>query len=280
MSETLLQHTAFSNAVYTLAAEGGNVGLCIGAEGALLVDVPRPSEVARIQSTLARMSPGPLRFLVNTHVHGDHVAGNEALGKQMLVIAHANVRRRMMTDQRITVGFSATNPAYPPDAWPRLVFEQSLTLHLNDEEIRLIHFPQGHSDSDVIVWFCKADVVHLGDLFWSPLFPFVDVENGGSVAGLIRNVERLMDLLPSTARLIPGHGVLSDMNGLQAYHRMLVRTTEWICAQRQAGRSAADIAQSMPAEWLPWGHPFIPPALWVDLVLYSYGLNEGSDDGA
>lgn len=277
MNETLLQPTAFSNAVYSLAAEGGNVGLCAGKEGVLLVDIPRPSEVARVQAALERLSPGPLGFLVNTHAHGDHVAGNAVLGKQMLVMAHANVRERMMTEQRITVGFDAVNPAYPPEAWPRLVFEQSLTLYLNDEEIRLIHFPQGHSDSDVIVWFCAANVVHLGDIFWSPMFPFVDVENGGSVAGLIRNVERLIDLLPSTVQLIPGHGVLSDMNGLKAYYHMLAGTTEWICAQRRAGHSAAEIAQSIPAEWQSWGRQFIPTSLWVDLVLYSYGLSTGNE---
>ncbi len=279
MSESPLQRTAFSDTVYALAAEGGNVGLCAGAEGVLLVDVPRPSEVARIQATLAQMPSGPLQFLVNTHAHGDHVAGNASLGKQMLVIAQANVRQRMMAEQRITVGFSAINPAYPPEALPRLIFERSLTLYLNDEEIRLIHFPQGHSDGDVIVWFCKADVVHLGDIFWSPLFPFVDVENGGSVAGLIRNVERLLDLLPPTAKLIPGHGVLSDMDGLKAYYRMLVETTEWICSRRRAGLGVADIAQSFPEEWRSWSHPFIQPAVWVDLVLYSYGLNERSGDG-
>ncbi|MBN2004140.1 MAG: MBL fold metallo-hydrolase [Anaerolineae bacterium] len=274
MNEALLQPTAFSPVVYSLAAEGGNVGLCVGKEGVLVVDIPRTSEVARVRDALGRLSPGPLRFLANTHVHGDHVAGNAELGKQMLVIAHANVRKRMMSEQRITVGFSATNPAYPPEAWPRLIFDQSLTLYLNDEEIRLVHFPQGHSDSDVVVWFCKANVAHLGDIFWSPMFPFVDVENGGSVAGLIRNVERLLDLLPPATRLIPGHGVMSDMDGLRAYYRMLVETSEWICAQRRAGHGAAEIVQSMPEEWQHWGRQFISVSIWVDLVLYSYGLSE------
>ncbi|CAG0928665.1 hypothetical protein TFLX_01004 [Thermoflexales bacterium] len=270
--EISLRPQLLSGTVYLLPAEGGNVGLCAGQDGAVWVDIPQAAEVARVQAGVESLAPGPLKFLVNTHAHGDHVAGNALLGEQMPIIAHTNVRKRLMADQSITVGIKTVIPAQPPVAWPRIVFDQALTLHLNGEEIRLIHFPQGHSDSDVIVWFSTANVVHVGDIFWPGMFPFVDVENGGSVEGLKQNVAKLIELLPATAQIIPGHGPVSDLTGLKAYHRMLGETTDWICKQRRANKSVENIRQAVPEEWLTWGHEFISTAAWVELVLYSYGM--------
>jgi cyclase len=272
LRENPLQPQLLSRTVYFLPAEGGNIGLCAGKEGALLVDIPQAAEVARAQASLDRLAPGPLKFLVNTHAHGDHVAGNAILGEQMPIIAHANVRKRLMADQQITVGIEAVIPAQAPEAWPRLIFDHAMTLFLNEEEVRLIHFPHGHSDSDVIVWFREANVVHLGDILWPGIFPFVDVENEGSVNGLIRNVEKLIELLPASIQIIPGHGPISDMKALKEYHRMLVETTDWICKQGQTNRHFEDIHRAMPQEWRAWSQGFISTPAWIELVLYSYGI--------
>jgi cyclase len=269
-AELSLRPHFLSGTVYVLPAEGGNVGLCAGKDGALLVDIPQAAEVARVQAAVDSLTPGPMRFLVNTHAHGDHVAGNALLGERMPIIAQANARMRLMSDQAITVGTKTVFPAQPPTAWPRLVFDRALTLYLNGEEIRLIHWPQGHSDCDVVAWFREANAAHLGDIFWPGIYPFVDVENGGSVEGLKQNVESLMELLPAGIQLIPGHGPVSDMKELKAYHRMLVETTDWICRQRQANRWFDDIRQTMPQEWQGWGQGFVSLAAWVELVLYSY----------
>ncbi|MBN1429682.1 MAG: MBL fold metallo-hydrolase [Anaerolineae bacterium] len=270
-ADTLLQPHLLSDTVYLLSAEGGNVGLCAGKDGALLVDIPQEAELSRIQAGVDSLAPGNLRLLVNTHAHADHVAGNVLLGDDMPIIAHTNTRKRLKTDQRITVGVKAFHPAQPPIAWPNLVFDQEITLHLNGEEIQLTHFPQGHSDCDIIVWFRNANVVHVGDIFWPRSFPFVDVENGGSVMGLIQNVKKLIDLLPASIQIIPGHGPVSDVKELKKYHRMLVETTDWIDKQRQANQRSKDIAQTMPDKWQSCGKAFISTDAWVDLVLYSLG---------
>jgi cyclase len=269
---SLISTRHLSRSVYLLPFEEGNVALCAGKDGAIIVDTPQLSAIPQIQAAVNHFASGTFCFLINTHGHSDHTAGNAILGEHMPIIAHRNVRKQLMTDRHITIGIQTVIPAQKPTAWPRLVFDQAMTLNLNDEEINLIHFPHGHSDGDGIVWFMKANVVHLGDILWPNVFPFVDVQNGGSVDGLICNVDKIINLLPPDVCLIPGHGAISDMQDLKAYHHMLVETTNWICSQKKANKTFEEIYSTLPEEWSSWGQGFISPSAWVEMVLYSYGF--------
>ena len=148
---------------------------------------------------------------------------------------------------------------------------------MNGEEIRFVHFPQGHSDSDAMVWFWDAGVVHLGDIFWPGVFPFIDVENGGSVEGLIENVGKLIESLPADVKIIPGHGPVSNIQGLKEYHRMLVESTDWIRKQGQDKKYFEDIYRAFPKGWQTWGQGYISSAAWTEIVLYSYGMRKADN---
>ncbi len=266
------QPQPINGTVYLLEATGGNVALCAGSEGAVLVDVPQAGDVPRIIATLENFRLGPLRYLVNTHWHSDHVAGNAALGAAMPIVAHANVRRHIGVDRWFRAGIQTLAPAQPPVAWPRITFDDKLTLYLNGEEIQLHYLPGGHSDSDVLVWFTQANVVHLGDLFWPGVFPFVDVEHGGSVTKLLEHIELLLTWLPETATLIPGHGPVSTRPALVEYGHMLRATTQWIGEQREMGRTLAELQKAgLPEAWKPWGNGFVSEAAWIELVVYDEG---------
>ncbi len=263
------QPQPISGTVYLLEATGGNVTLCAGPEGALLVDVPQAEDVPRITAAMGQFSLGPARYLVNTHWHSDHVAGNAALGAEMPIVAHENVRRHIGVNRQFRAGIQAVAPAQPPIAWPRITFNAKLTLYLNGEEIQLHSLPGGHSDSDVLVWFTRANVVHLGDLFWPGVFPFVDVEHGGSVTRLLEHVELLLAWLPETATLIPGHGPVSTRAALVEYGQMLRATTQWIGERWEVEQNLEELQRAGLAEpWKPWGNSFISEAAWIELVVY------------
>jgi cyclase len=263
------QPQPISGNIYLLEATGGNVALCAGSEGALLVDIPQAADVPRIIATLESFSLGPARYLVNTHWHDDHVAGNAALGTEMQIVAHENVRHHIGIERRFQTGVQAISPAKPSVAWPRTIFNDRLTLYLNGEEIQLHYLPGGHSDSDVLVWFIQANVVHLGDLFWPGVFPFVDVDYGGSVTKLLEHIDLLLTWLPETALLIPGHGPLSTRSALVEYDQMLHATTQWIGEQWEMGRTLAELQKAgLPEPWRQWGNGFISEAAWIELVVY------------
>ena len=258
-----------SRCVYCLPAEGGNVGVCAGIDGAIIVDIPQENEVLRIMAAIKQLHPGEFNFLVNTHSHGDHTAGNAMLSGQMPIIAHKNVRNWLLKDRIIRVGFQGVLEAQPPEALPRLVFEDHLTLFLNQEEIQLIHYPNAHSDSDIIVWFKKANVTHLGDLFWTEMFPFIDVEHGGSFDGLVNTIKQLFTLFPDDIQLIPGHGPVSDIHGLQTYLEMLEETSRFVRTEYSNGKSKAEIIDKFPKKWLERSCNFIDTAGWVDIILFN-----------
>jgi cyclase len=258
-----------SRCVYFLAAEGCNVAVCVGIDGAMIVDIPQASEVPRILKAIERLRSGEFHFLVNTHAHGDHTAGNALLSDQMPIIAHKNVRHWLPLQRKINVGFQGTIEAQPPEALPKLVFEDHLTLHLNQEEIRLTHFPKGHSDSDIIVWFLQANVAHLGDLFWPEIFPFIDVENGGSLDGMIENVKQLIELLPDTIQLIPGHGPICGMPELKNFLEMLEETSAYVRTEHKSGKRKSDIVSNFPEKWQHKSCEFIDTSGWVDIILFN-----------
>jgi len=269
-SKVEIKATKISGNVYMLEGSGGNIGVSVGEDGILIVDDQFAPLADKIKAALKQLGEGKLKFVLNTHWHGDHTGGNQVFGPDAPITAHDNVRKRMSTEQRSEF-FKQTTPASPKEALPVITFNQSLSVHFNGEEIRVIHFPQGHTDGDSVIFFTKSNVVHMGDDFFSNRFPFVDLESGGSVQGLIKNIADIIPKLPPDVKLIPGHGPISTVDDLKAYHRMLVTTTDIVQQKMKAKKSLDQIKkEGLPEEWKSWGTGFIKTDLWLEIVYRSY----------
>ncbi len=256
--------TPVAGSVHMLEGRGGNIGITAGADGKLIVDTQFAPLAGQIREAVSRLGAGPLKFVLNTHWHGDHTGGNVEFGAESTINAHENVRSRHKTGGR--GGLPEGSPGLPV-----ITFADSLSLHFNGEEIRVYHLPPGHTDGDSVVHFTKSNVVHMGDHFFSGRFPFIDLDSGGDVAGYIRNVENVLEKLPDGAKVIPGHGPLSTESELRTFLGMLKETTGQIRAAIDAGKSVEAIkAAGLPDKWESWGTGFINTERWIDIVYKSF----------
>jgi cyclase len=268
-SKVQIKATKFPGNVYMLEGAGGNIGVSVGDDGLLIVDDQFAPLADKIRAALKGIADKKLHFILNTHWHGDHTGGNVSFGPEATIIAHDNVRKRLSTEQKSTV-FNRTTPPSPKEALPVITFDKTLTVHFNGEEIRAIHFPQGHTDGDSVIFFTSSNVVHLGDDFFAGRFPFVDLESGGTVEGLVRNIGEIITKIPEGAKLIPGHGPISTIDDLKNYHRMLQQTTEIVRQKIAAGKTLEQIkSEGLPEEWKPWGEGFIKTDRWVETIYRS-----------
>jgi glyoxylase-like metal-dependent hydrolase (beta-lactamase superfamily II) len=250
--------------VYVLIGAGGNIGVSVGDDGIVMIDDQYAPLAPKIEVALRLITPKPVRFILNTHYHGDHTGGNEQFGKSAPIVAHENVRKRLAAGT--TVHGEAVPPA-APGALPVLTFNDSVTIHLNGEDIRAVHMAHGHTDGDAVIWFTKSNVVHMGDQFFNGSFPFVDRENGGSVRGLIANIDKVLETVPDDAKVIPGHGPLSDKNGLRAFVAMLRGTAAAIESGIAAGKTLEQLkAEKVLAPWDSWGKGFIKSDTWIETL--------------
>ena len=269
LSKVEIKATKVSGNIYMLEGAGGNIGVSVGEDGILIVDDEFAPLADKIRAALKNLGEGKLRFILNTHWHGDHTGGNALLGRDAPIIAHDNVRKRLSTEQRLEF-FKQTVPASPKEALPVITFDQSLSVHFNGEEIRVIHFPHGHTDGDSVIFFTKSNVVHMGDDFFAGRIPFVDLDSGGSVQGLLKNIGDIIPKLPERTKLIPGHGPISTIDDLKAYHRMLIETTEVVRKKIAAKQPLDQIKkEGLPSEWKSWGEGFIKTDQWIELVYRS-----------
>ncbi|HEY5885707.1 MAG TPA: MBL fold metallo-hydrolase [Pyrinomonadaceae bacterium] len=256
--------------VYMLEGAGGNIGVSVGPDGILIVDDQYAPLADKIKAALKTLGEGKLKFVLNTHWHGDHTGSNAAFGPEAAVIAHDNVRKRMSTVQENKL-FKRTTPASPKEALPVVTFGHSLSIHFNGEEIRAIHFPTGHTDGDSIIYFPSANVIHMGDHFFTGKFPFVDLDSGGTVEGFIKNVGEVIAKLPAGVKIVPGHGPLSTPDDLKLFHRMLTETTGIVRKKMADGKSLEQIkAEGLPEEWKSWGTGFIKTDIWIEIIHRSY----------
>jgi cyclase len=270
-SKVEIKVTKVAGNVYMLEGAGGNIGASVGPDGILLVDDQYAPLADKIKAALKTIGDGKIRFIVNTHYHLDHVGGNASFGPDAVIIAHTNVRKRLSTDQ-VSKFFKLTFPASPKEALPILTYEQSLSIFFNGEEVQVVHFPKSHTDGDSVVFFPGSNVVHMGDNFFNPRFPIVDLEAGGDVEGMTKNVGDTIARLEKTpgVKIIPGHGPLTDLDGLKAYHRMLVETTDIVRKRMAAGKTLDQIkAEGLPEEWKSWGSGYIKTDIWITLVYNS-----------
>ena len=262
-----------AGSVYVLFGAGGNIGVSAGPDGVLIVDDQFAPLADKIRAALKPLSPGQLRFVLNTHFHFDHTHANPVFGREALIVAHANVRRRLAAD---TVVLGTTYKALPKEGLPVVTYDTTVSLHFNGEEIRVVHFPAGHTDGDSVVFFTSSNVIHMGDDFFAARFPFVDIDNGGSVEGLTRNIAEVIAKAPAGVKIIPGHGPLSTVEDLRAYHSMLVETTDLVRTRLRSGRTLEQAkAEGLPDKWKDWGSGFINTQQWIEIVYRSLQQNAG-----
>jgi glyoxylase-like metal-dependent hydrolase (beta-lactamase superfamily II) len=226
-----------ADGLHMLVGQGGNIVVSTGADGPVLVDDQFAPLAPKIEAAVSALQDRPVRFVINTHWHGDHTGGNEPFGRAgALIVAHENVRRRMSTAQFMTA-FQREVPPAPPAALPVVTFDDGVTLHWNGEEIAVEHVAPAHTDGDALVWFRRAGVVHTGDTYVSGAFPFVDVSSGGSLEGVIASAERVLAQAVPETKIVPGHGALSNAAELAAWREMLVAVRGRVKAALAAGKS-------------------------------------------
>jgi len=253
--------------VYMLEGDGGNIGVSVGPDGILIVDDQYAPLADKIKAALKTLGEGKLKFILNTHWHPDHTGGNAPLGPDAPIIAHTNVRKRLA--EGMDLPNRKTKPA-PKEALPVITFDDSLSVHFNGEEIKVIHTSPGHTDGDSVIYFPTANVVHMGDLFFVDRFPFVDLASGGDVEGYTKNVGDVLAKLPAGAKVIPGHGPLSTAEELKRFHRALVETTDIVRTKIAAGKTLDQIkSEGLPEEWRTWGSGFIKTEGWLETVFTS-----------
>ncbi len=229
-SKVQIKVTKVAGNIYMLQGQGGNIAASVGEDGIVIVDDQFAPLADKIQAALKGLgiTDKPVRFVINTHFHGDHTGGNLPFANTgSTVIAQDNVRKRLETGGTMGNGGSLKMEAKPAPkgALPIITFEHDVTVHLNGEDIRALHFPAGHTDGDAVIFFPKNNVVHMGDDFVRYGFPFIDVGSGGSVQGMIAAMEKAAALLPSDVKVIPGHGALSTLDDVREFVKMLKETS-------------------------------------------------------
>jgi glyoxylase-like metal-dependent hydrolase (beta-lactamase superfamily II) len=256
--------------VYMLEGSGGNIGVSIGEDGIVLVDDEFAPLAPKIKEALRGLTERPIKVVLNTHWHGDHTGGNAIFGAEAPIVAHENVRKRLVSGAPgRTVGGHAMDPIPPAPrgALPIVTFEDQVMVHLNGEDIRAIHFPSGHTDGDVVIWFTQSNVVHMGDDFVTYGFPFVDAASGGSVRGLIAAIDKVIPQLPADVKIIPGHGKISTLDDMKKLSATLKDCVKLVQAEMKRKKTLEEVQQAKPlARYDDLGKAFIKPDAFVETI--------------
>jgi glyoxylase-like metal-dependent hydrolase (beta-lactamase superfamily II) len=241
-----IETVSIAPGIYMLVGRGGNIGLSVGVDGAAIIDDQFADMVPKIRAAVALLSEQPVKFVINTHLHGDHTGGNDAFGKSgAVIIAQDNVRKRLDAPQVNATG--ATGEPRAREALPVVTFADSATLHFNDEDLEFTHLPNAHTETDIVVRFRKANVLHMGDTFTGG-FPFIDGSNGGTLDGFIRANETVLASVDDNTKIIRGHGPLGNKAELAAYHDMLVTVRDRVAKLVKAGKTQDQVLEARPTK--------------------------------
>ena len=247
---------------------GGNIAVSFGADGPVIVDDQFVPMVPKIVAAVRALQDAPIRFVINTHFHPDHTGGNEPMtGAGAVIFAHENVRKRMSVEQFSKV-MNRSLPAQPAAALPVVTFADGVTLHWNGETIQVEHVAPAHTDGDSHIWFEKANVVHMGDTFVNGFYPFIDVESGGTIAGLIESAKRALARANNKTKIVPGHGPLATRADLKKFRDMLVDVKARVEKGLESGKTMEQFIATRPLADLEaeWGDGFIKSDRMVTLV--------------
>ena len=273
LSDVQIKLIKVVDGLYMLRGEGGNIGLFIGDDSTFIIDDQFAPLNDQIKKIIRTVTSHPVKFVVNTHWHGDHTGGNEKFGMAgALILAHENVRKRMSVEQFVdTPPFNQLFPASSKAALPIVTFTKSLTFHLNGEQIRVYHVDRAHTDGDSIIQFQNANVFHMGDLFFNGSYPFIDISTGGSLTGMIEAVEGVLVLLNEDSKIIPGHGNLAQKSHLKIYLNVLRTAQKRVTILISQGKSLEQIQANRPMKEYDasWGSGFINPLTFLSIVYSS-----------
>jgi len=259
--------------LYALIAEGGNLGVSIGEDGTFLIDDQFAPLTRKLLWQIGELGGGTPRFLVNTHWHFDHTGGNENLGAEgTLIIAHDNVRKLLSRDNHISA-FNRDVPALSSEGLPVITFSHDTTFHLNQETIHVFHVANAHTDGDAVVHFQQSNVIHAGDIWFNGFYPFIDVEHGGSLAGVIAATEQIIALSNAQTKIIPGHGPVGNRTELMAYRDMLVGVFNTLSALQAEGKSLQEVIAMHPIKSYEaeWGDGFLTTEQWLGIIYSGLG---------
>lgn len=240
----IIPHHVAGN-IHYLEGAGGNIGLSIGADGVVMIDDQFAPLTEKILAAIKALNDGEIRFLINTHVHGDHTGGNENLGGMGIVIlARDEVRVRMLA-------------ASPKEALPVLTFSEDMTIHLNGEAMHIISVPPAHTDGDAFIYFANSNVIHMGDVFRTTGYPFIDTANGGTLQGSIDALGVAIGMAGPATKIIPGHGGVSTREDVMRFRDMIIDIKDKVAPMVAQGMTFEQIAAAKPtaAYDAAWGDP-------------------------
>jgi cyclase len=247
-----------SGSVHMLEGMGGNIGVSAGPEGILIIDDQYAPLAEKIATAIGDISKQPIKYIVNTHYHGDHTGSNAYFAevKGSTIFAHDNVRKRLADKEEHTHA-----------ELPIVTYQQGITFHFNGDTINVMYMPAGHTDSDSVVWFEEANVLHPGDLFFEGRFPYIDLDGGGTVTGYINNVTKLIGMLKDDTKIIPGHGKLATKADYQKALDMLVDTAAMVKSMKAEGISLDDaVKQGLGEKYTAWAWNFITEEKWISTL--------------
>jgi cyclase len=280
-SKVQIKVTKVSGNIYMLEGSGGNIGASVGEDGIVIVDDQFAPLADKIQAALKdlKITDKPVRFVINTHYHGDHTGGNVPFNNAgSTLIAQDNVRKRLESGGTAGNGGSIKMESKPAEkaALPIITFEHDVTVHLNGEDIRALHFPSGHTDGDSIIFFPKNNVVHMGDDFVRYGFPFIDVTSGGSVQGMIDAMEKATARLPADVKVIPGHGAISNLDDVRAFTKMLKETSAVVQKAVNDHKTLEQMKQEkILTPWAKWSGDFVNEDAFIETLYNSLTGHKG-----
>ncbi len=254
--------------LYAISGPGGNMAVLFGDDGGLLVDCGVSARAKGIKAAIAELSPKPLRTLVNTHWHFDHTGGNEFFGKAGLVIvAHENCRKRLSTEQNLAF-LNMKFPPSPAVALPVVTFNDSLTLYRNGEELHIVAVPPAHTDGDAILHYRKANVIHMGDLFFNGMYPVIDPSSNGTIDGMVGAIDRALKMADADTKIIPGHGAIASSKELKEARDLLVTIKEAVAPLVKAGKTLDEVIAAKPTKTLDdkYGKGFVNSEMLMRMV--------------
>jgi glyoxylase-like metal-dependent hydrolase (beta-lactamase superfamily II) len=267
-SSVQIKTVPVAEGIYMLVGSGGNLGLSVGEDGAFLIDDQYAPLTEKILKAISKVTDKPVRFLVNTHYHMDHTGGNENIGKGgAIIVAHDNVRKRLAKGQFMK-DFNMTISPAPAKALPVITFNDGITFHWNNETLEVLYAHRAHTDGDAVIYFKKANVVHMGDLFFNGFYPYIDAGSNGSMEGMIAGVDDVLVRIDEKTKVIPGHGPLGGKTELKAYRDMLETVYVRMRKLINEGKSIDEIVAAKPtADYdAEWGGGFLKPDGWVRIV--------------
>jgi len=269
-----------ADGVAVLFGAGGNIGVSYGPDGTVLIDDQFAPLTPKIQAAIADLGAEAVTYLINTHWHGDHSGGNENFGKAgALIMAHDHVRERMLGIQKSGRG---NDPASPVEALPTVTYHDGIKLHLNGDEVQVRHMKHGHTDGDSVIFWKKANVVHMGDLFFHKMsLPFIDLNSGGNVRGVLAAAEKVLTMVNEDTKIIPGHGPMATKADLIAYRDMLKTVIGAVEKAQGEGKSLEAVQAMKPAaQWDINPDAFIKGDAFVEAVYKSLQKPDHAEDHA